>query len=108
MRNNHCIENLLKYILLLQNNSLNKCNTNLGSSISTYNTRVISLYKKDGTLYTINNSSIFRINNIDNNSLLLLILDNNNGNYTSTNQYITIDISCICAVRCIEDTYINL
>ena len=108
MKNNHCIENLLKYIDLLQNNSLNRCDNRLGLSISTYNTRVISLYKRDGSLFIFNNSSLFRIMDIRDNRVLILLLNYDNGIYSSTNQFITIDISSISCIRCIEDTYISL
>lgn len=118
--NNTCITNLLKYICLLQDNSTNTCINEgcikpyLGNiSIDCFNTRVISLYKKDGSLYEVNydssnTSSLFRIMSINNNSTTLLILTNNGDTYTSTKVYTTIDTSCICAVRCITDTLINL
>ena len=123
MNTNSCIKNLLKLILLLQNNSSNKCINNcskpyLGvSNNSNYNTRVISLYKKNGDIYTIeytdnegNNltSSIFRVMGIDGDCCTLLILNNNNNNnYSSTGQYITVNLNCICAVRCLIDTNIS-
>lgn len=125
MSTNNCISNLLKVICLLQDNSTCNCNLEdgcakpfLGPSINNtcYNTRVISLYKKDGTLFTTNYStnnnendlsSYFRIMNINNNCATLLILNNNNGTYNSTNQFITIDLKCICAIKCITDTNIN-
>ena len=115
--NNNCITNLLKYISLLQTNSISNCdNVNscskpfLGDiSSSCYNTRVISLYKRDGSLFTTvyNNttSSVFRIMSITGNCCTLLILTPTN--YQSTNQFITLDLNCICAVRCIEDVYVN-
>lgn len=115
MNFNNCISNLLKYIFLLQSNSINS-NFNgcdkpyLGpsNSLECYNTRVISLYRKDGSIFSVNNNSFFRIMNVSNDSVTLLVLSNNDNNYLSTNQFITLKINCICAVRCITDTTINL
>ena len=120
MENNYCIYNLLKLICLLQENSTSACSFQnecqkpfLGPTTVNpyYNTRVVSFYKKDGTLFTTdidgNTSSYFRIMNVENNSVTLLILINNDNTYTTTNQLITINISCICAIRCIEDIYLT-
>lgn len=121
---NTCILNLLKYIYLLQNNSICRENEGcskpfLGPTISNtcYNTRVISLYKKDGSIFSveytdsegvIQTSSLFRITDITNESVTLLILSVNENTYSSTNRYITVNTNCICAVRCITDTCISL
>lgn len=111
-----CIGNLLRYIFLLQNNSTNKCITDgcdkpyLGptNSFICYNTRVISLYRKDGSLFSVGGNTTFRIMDISNNTITLLALSNNENIYSSTNQFTTININCICCVRCITDTTINL
>lgn len=102
MKDNHCINNLLKYINLLQNNSINNNSLN-----NNYNTRVIELYKKNGSLLEINNTSYFRIMDINNNCCKLLLLSLNNGSYCSMNEYITISTKCICAIRCIKDIILN-
>ena len=118
MNHNYCIMNLFKYIILLQSNSSNvyclkNNNFNGSRSIIFYNTRVISFYKKDGSLFTvsytndsnnISSSSIFRIMNIHDSCVSLLILNKDDDSYYSTNQHITIDISTIGAIRCIVDT----
>lgn len=93
MKENNCIRNLLKLICLLQNNSTDKC----------LNTRIISIYKRNGELLNISNNTFFRVMNINKTCVTLLILNND---YTSTNQYFTIDIKCIGAIKCIIDTYI--
>lgn len=125
MKNNRCIANLLKFINLLQINSTTKSGQDLsckrpflGPICETvcYNTRPITLYKKNGelfeTTYTYNNetrnSSIFRIENIFDNCVKLLILQQNQDNtYTNTNSYITINLNCICAVKCLQDTMVE-
>ena len=37
----------------------------------------------------------------------LLIISNNGDNYTSTNQFITINTNCCCAIRCIRDVVVD-
>lgn len=122
--NNSCITNLLKFICLLQNNSTNPNNMEegctkplLGPTINNncYNSRIISIYKKDGSLFTAtynNNSevltsSLFRVMNVNDTCCTLLIISNDGENDTSTNQFITVDTNCICAIRCLRDVVIN-
>ncbi len=115
MENNYCIHNLLKLICLLQDNSTNACffqnecqKPFLGPTTINpyYNTRVVSFYKKDGTLFTSNTSSYFRIMNTNEGSATLLILEKQNNLFSSTGEYITLRLSCIGAICCIQD--INL
>ena len=125
MKNNRCIANLLKFINLLQINSTNddyhdnSCKRPFLGPICNsicYNTRPITLYTKYGdlfeTTYTYNEqtltSSTFRIQKINDNCVTLLILHANPDNtYTSTNSYITVNLNCICAVKCLQDTLIE-
>ena len=90
----------------------------LGPSIqgTCYNTRVITLYNKLGELFNttffnnnqIMNSSYFRVIDVDDSCCTLEILDYSDNTFVSTNQTIVVNINCICAVKCIEDVYINL
>ena len=122
---NNCLRNLLKFILLLQNNSCkiydyeDKCSKPfLGPSMlqETYNTRVINLYTKNGKLFestfysnnVLSYSSYFRINSIDNDCCTLLILYDNNGEFQSTKETIKVKLCCIGAIKCIGDVNINL
>ena len=120
MKVNSCIRNLLKLILVLQNNSMDiSCGSNdcskpfLGPSLSIdcYNTRVITLYKKNGEIFSStygdSSSSYFRIQSVSDDCVTLLILENTSDGYISTGEFITINISCICAVKCIEDVVVN-
>jgi len=125
MKSNNCIRNLLKLICLLQDNSLNKCLLDdgcikpfLGPSIDNicYNTRVVSLYRKNGDIVSsdynnsdnvISSSSYFRVNSINDDCVTLLILENNDGVFSSTRQFITINLKCICAVKCIQDVVVE-
>lgn len=122
---NRCIKNLLKLICLLQDNSNNNCPTNDGctkpflgptANCICYNTRVVTLYNKRGTLFTasylddsgnIQTSSLFRVEKVDGDCTTLLILSEEDNNYLSTNKYITVNIGCICAIKCIEDVVVS-
>lgn len=124
METNNCIKNLLKLICVLQNNSKNLTCLDegctkpfLGPSVTDicYNTRVITLYNKQGTLFSanyfdndvINSSSIFRVLNVTDDCCTLLILNNIDGEFFSTKQSITVKLSCICAVKCLEDAVVS-
>lgn len=125
MSGNNCIRNLLKLICLLQQNSINKCALDegcvkpfLGPTIDNicYNTRIITLYRKDGELFTttftnsdneVVTSSFFRVSSINDDCVTLLILENTEDTYSSTRQYITVNLNCICAVKCIEDVVVD-
>ena len=120
--NNNCIKNLLRLILLLQKNSVtDNCLESgcskpyLGPSLNCicYNTRVITLYKKDGSLFTApygvdsDVSSYFRVSDINDDCVTLLILRRENDTFYSTREKITINVNCICAVKCISDVSID-
>lgn len=124
MNINNCIRNLLKFICVLQNNSLsasafdNDCSKPfLGPNLSyaCYNTRVISLYNKFGNNLTANfiidnveyESSYFRVCEVNDNCCKLLILNKIDDSFISTKQFITVNISCICAIKCIEDAVVS-
>lgn len=127
MSSNNCIGNLLKLICLLQDNSTDTCGLDsgcsrpfLGNNINClcYNTRVVQLYRCNGSLIETNfndeantnlSSNLYRVMSVNNNCCTLLILyyNNENNNYTSTHEYITINLDCIGAVRCISDVTVN-
>ncbi len=124
------ISEILDFILELQ-----KCADNtdldttgcdrpcLGPSINNgliFNTRPITLYScATGTLWTMpynlngttGDSTVFKISKVDGNCATFEILapnpetDNPLIPYVSTNNFFTIDLSCILAIRCLEDTY---
>ena len=124
MNNANCLANILKAINVIQNNAMmidcnNTCTKPILGEISTtcFNTRLITLYQCDNSLVTLpftldgttSETTVFRVMNVGNNSVnVLLIQDNGDGTYTSTNTYATINLSCICAIRCIGDTTITI
>ncbi len=126
-----CINDILKVINVLQNNAEklddipNTCDRpflGFGNNTNTqlYNTRPITLYTSNNTLfefpYTLNDesstSSVFRVEKVRNNSVTLRVLAPNpdttsNLPYVKTDSYSTISSSCICALRCLEDTFVD-
>ncbi len=118
--NNHILE-IINKILLLQrqdfDDDLIGCDRPfLGptSPITTYNTRPIILYNR----YTAQEwsfstegdtqSNIFRIEDVEQCSVTVRLLTPNGTGYINTNQFVTIDLSTIGAIRCLADTYITL
>lgn len=113
MSTNYCISNFLKVICLLQENSITNCSS---FKCPYYNTRVLSFYRKDGSLYSayyfdssgnISISSIFRVVSVSSNCCTVLILKQNNGTYSSTGEFLTIDLKCIGAIHCILDVNVS-
>lgn len=124
MNKENCLSCILKAIVAIQNNASRvDCNDNsctrpfLGEigNIICFNTRLVTLYRCDNTLvtlpYTLNGetseTTVFRIESVnDNSTTVLLLADDGSGNYVNTNTYATINLGCICAIRCIGDTTI--
>ena len=128
MKNNEscCIGRLLKVIEVLQNNSSsnNACEEGcskpfLGPTISqtTYNTRPVNLYTSDGNMLSVNynndanKSNVFRVECVNGCCARLRILAQNlakDTSYTSTNEFITVNIKNISAVSCLNDIELNI
>lgn len=126
MNGNRCIRNLLKLICLLQDNSTNNFPMDdgcikpfLGPRINRicYNTRVLTLYKKNGKMFKTSyfdscdnitkTSGYFRVCNIKDDCCTLLILTTEEDKFISTNQFITVNLKCICAIKCLGDVAID-
>ena len=129
--NNNRIGDLLKRIALLQkqdcdNNIPSGCDKPFLGPIRTfecYNTRPITLYSCcDNTLwtmpYTLNGtdgtSSVFRIENLDDNCATFRVLAPNPDTaeaglfpYVATNDFFTINLRCIGVINCLEDTFVS-
>lgn len=136
-----CINEILKVICLLQNNSkkdddcLDSCDrTFLGNLIpcQTLNTRPVMIYTCCGNGVpwvmpiekndhsgenSTRTSSVFRLEKIDNNCATFRVLvpkrptpcNNAEPNeFCKTNSIFTMDLSCICAIRCLSDTFVEL
>ena len=123
----NCIGDVLKVICVLQRNAdcdeacLDTCDRGfLGCSVTNLNcnTRPISLYLcgSDTPLAMpisripteTATSTIFRLEKLDGccaTCRVLVVCDDNT--YTSTNSFFTIDLDCLCVIRCLDDTFVE-
>jgi len=126
-RNCGCIYEILKTILMLQKQDFdNECYSGcdkpfLGPTCTSicYNTRPVQLYNCcNGNTwefpYTINDvtntSNVFRIENLDDccGTFRILYLDTETNQYVGTSEFFTLDFSCVGAIKCLQDTFIDL
>ena len=79
-----------------------------------YNTRPIVLYNRyTAGVWSFNTdndtqSSVFRIEDVEQCSVTVRLLIPNGTGYSNTNQFVTIDLSTVGAIRCLSDTNISL
>lgn len=123
-----CISDILEKILVLQKQDFS-CDNYVGcdkpylgptANNICYNTRPIQLYICcNGNPWSFNYtseegstavSSILRVEALDECccTCRILALDTTTGNYTSTGEFVTIDLNCCGAIRCFSDTYVDL
>lgn len=132
MNNNTCcINDILRVINVLQNQAEkiddipNTCDRPFLSVPNTsgnlvYNTRPITLYTSNNTLYeapytlndTTGTSNIFRVEKVTDSTATLRVLAQNPDAtstlpYVATNSFVIVNSSCICAIRCLPDTFID-
>lgn len=127
MKNNDhcCLAKILKVIDILQKECSPECYKEgcdrpfLGNGeYLIYNTRPITLYNRDGSLFTasyyVNNvlttSSVFRVEDVNECCARCRILqpETDSNTYTATNQFITLNLECFCILSCLNDTYIEI
>ena len=127
----NCITDILKVILLLQQSvcqndtCLQTCDRGfLGQNCTTFcNTRPIVLYtcssgstpiampiSKDPAETTT--STIFRLEKLDDCCATFRVLAPNTEPsssfpYEATNSFFTINLGCVCIIRCLEDTFVE-
>lgn len=127
----NCIADILKVILLLQqrvcqnDTCIETCDRGyLGQNCQTFcNTRPIVLYtcssgstplslpiSKSPDETTLSN--VFRLEKLDNCCATCRVLARNddqtsNFPYVSTNSFFTINLNCVCLIRCLEDTFVD-
>ena len=124
---NNCMADILKVILILQQSAvdcescMDTCDKGfLGQQLSPtlYNTRPISLYtcgNTDPLAMPVSKSptetatsTIFRIEKLDDCcAVCRVIIANEDNTYTSTNSFFTINLDCLCIIRCLDDTFIE-
>lgn len=132
--NSCCIKDILEVINILQNNAEriddidNTCNRpflgNITNNCVIFNTRPVSFYNCNNTLITMPyttvvdgttvdaTSSVFRVERVEGNAITLRVLAPNPDTtseflYVATNSFFTITTNCICALRCLNDTFIS-
>lgn len=127
MDNNNCngIIDILKLIDRLQRNAKdddlidNTCSRPFLGNIaigSFYNTRPVNFFTCNGDILSIsyyvngvlNTTSVFRIENVDDDFVTVRLLQDIDGTYTNTGETATINTDCICALKCLDDIVLNL
>ena len=134
-RNNsesNCICEILSVICVLQSNacpenSLDTCDRPMlggGSNCLVCNTRPVNgvpfsmpttkdaLTNCSGNSLTETCSPVFRVEKIEGNCCTFRVLAENPDTtsllpYVTTNSFFTMDCSCLCAIRCLSDTYVE-
>lgn len=127
----NCISDILKVILLLQQSvcqndcCLETCDRGyLGQNCSTFfNTRPVVLYtcgggntpiampiSKSPSETTV--SSVCRLEKLDDCCATFRVLANNPDSeslypYISTNSFFTVNLNCVCIIRCLDDTFVD-
>ena len=132
---NSCIAEILQVINVLQSNAcpencLNSCDRPAlggGTNCIVCNTRPIMIYGCNGTPWsmpttrtnttctdgpTTGCSNVFRVEKVDDCCCTFRVLAPNTDTtslypYVSTDSIFTININCICGVRCLNDTYVE-
>jgi len=128
----NCIQDILKVILLLQQSvcrndtCLQTCDRGfLGQNATTFfNTRPITLYTcgSNGTPLAMpvsrdpavtDTSTVFRLEKLDGCCATFRVLAPNTDTtslypYVATNSFFTINLDCLCILRCLDDTYVDL
>ena len=126
-----CINDILRVINVLQDQAekiddiSGTCDRpflGFGNSSNTfvYNTRPVTLYTSNNTLfeapYTLNGtdgtSSVFRVERVTDNTATLRVLAPNPDTtstfpYVSTDSFIIVNSSCVCAIQCLADTFVD-
>ncbi|MBE6161227.1 MAG: hypothetical protein E7158_03305 [Firmicutes bacterium] len=134
--NSSCIAEILNVILVLQQNAccesgLDSCDRPTlggGPNCLVCNTRPIMIFTccSNGTPLAmpatkdlsatptdiVESSRVFRVEKLDGNCCTCRVLiDNQDLNcsnpYIATNSFFTIDLNCVCAIKCLTDTYVD-
>ena len=125
---NNSIADILKVILILQQNAcpescLDSCDRPMlggGPNCLICNTRPVMLYTCMSNGVTpwsaptqrvavpTATSNVFRVEKIDNCcATFRVLIAKEDGTYTSTESFFTMNLECICCIRCLGDTFIE-
>lgn len=129
--NSCCINDILRVINILQNqaekiddipNTCDRPFLGLANNSNTFvfNTRPITLYTSNNTLFeapftlneTSGTSSVFRVEKVTDSTATLRILAPNPDTtsvfpYVATDSFIIVNSSCVCALKCLQDTFVD-
>lgn len=126
----NCIADILKVIYILQqsvcpnDNCLESCDRGfLGQNCGTVcNTRPVMLYAcgSNGVAWTMpvsrtetaETSTVFRVEKLDGCCATFRVLTPNPDTsasfpYVTTNSFFTMNLNCVCAIRCLDDTFVE-
>ena len=120
-----CISEILTVIAILQKNAvcpescLDACDRPVlggGPNCLIYNTRPVMLVLCKGTALsmpsernsTVQDSNVFRIEKLDNGCATFRVLQTSETGFITTNSFFTITMDCICCIKCLSDTYVDL
>jgi len=127
----NCIADILKVILLLQQNvcqgdtCLQTCDRGfLGQNCTTFcNTRPVVLYTCSGGSTPLAlpisksptetvTSNVFRLEKLDDCCATFRVLATNPDTtsmfpFVTTNSFFTINLDCVCLIRCLDDTFVD-
>lgn len=128
----NCISEVLEVILLLQKNAdcgdncLDTCDRaflSCGVNTLNCNTRPIMLYTccGNGTPFAMpisrsfdetTTSTVFRIEKLDGNCATFRVLNpiaepTDGQQFLTTNSFFTMNLNCLCAIRCLLDTFVD-
>lgn len=115
-----CFAKILKTIEILQNKTNPICEDEgcdrpfLGpiTNLVCYNTRPVQFYTKNGDLFSVTytengeiiTSNTFRVEKVNDCCCKCrLLITDEQGNITSTNRFITINLKCVCVLKCLND-----
>ena len=122
------ISEILAIINVLQQNActsdtcLDTCDRGFlgcGANSLSCNTRPVQLFlcngqplsmpiEKDSTDITTGTSSVFRVEKLDGCCCTFRVLSpNTDGTYSATNSFCTVNLHCVCTLRCLSDTYVE-
>ncbi len=81
-----------------------------------YNTRPVSFFTRDGSILsisyldngTLNQTSVFRVENVDDDFVTVRLLEIADDSFVNTNETAVINTNCICALKCLNDITLNL
>ena len=125
-----CIAEILEVINVLQQNAcpgntcLDTCDRaflGCGTTSLNCNTRPITIYLCNGTELSmpttkdpsepVTTSSVFRVEKVDGCCATLRVLaqstEGSTYPYTATNSFFTLNINCVCCLKCLSDTYVE-